>query len=268
MLESTGSPIPNRRSNGKGRSVVLVHGNSASSRTWQSLLDGPFGTRYRCLAPDLPGHGKAEPSARQHDYSVPGLAAAVAGFVRAEELRDVVLVGWSLGGHAVLEAAPTLHDVAAGYVVFGAPPVRDGSSFVKAYLPDSPIDIGFRKTITLEEAHTFAAGFLAPDSATSVEPLVRDILATDPAFRSSIARSIAEGRFADEVSLVEHLDRPLAVMHGDGEQFVNRAYLEALTIPTLWRGAVQVVPDAGHAIHLERPGVFADLLDAFVRDLS
>ncbi len=257
-----------RRSNGTGRPVVLVHGNSSSSRTWQSILDGPFGARYRCLALDLPGHGKAEPATGPDDYSVPGLAAAVTRFVRAEQLRDVVLVGWSLGGHAVLEAAVGLRDVAAGFVVFGTPPVRDGSSFAEAYLPGSPLSIGFKEKITVEEAHTYAAGCLAPGSAVSVEPLVEDILATDPAFRSGIARSIAEGRFADEVALVERLDLPLALVHGSEEQSVNRAYLETLTIPTLWRGEVQEIPDAGHAVHLDRPLLLADLLDTFVRNLS
>ncbi|SDP39429.1 Pimeloyl-ACP methyl ester carboxylesterase [Actinacidiphila guanduensis] len=248
--------------------MVLVHGNSSSSRVWQALIDGPFGARYRCLALDLPGHGDTPPPAAGPDaYSVPGFAAAVAGFVREEGLRDVVLVGLSLGGHAILEAADALGDAAVGFAVFGTPPVRDGSSFAEAYLADSPLGIGFQETITREEARTYAAGLLAPGSAVSLDPLVEDILATDPAVRAGIARSIAEGRFADEVALVASLDRPLAVLHGEEEQFVNRAYLDALTVPVLWRGAVQVVPGAGHAIQVDRPESLADLLDSFVRDL-
>ena len=45
-------------STGTGRPVVLLHGNSSSSRVWQPLLAGPFGQRFRCLALDLPGHGR------------------------------------------------------------------------------------------------------------------------------------------------------------------------------------------------------------------
>jgi pimeloyl-ACP methyl ester carboxylesterase len=269
MSETPRVPGPARRSKGEGRPVVLVHGNSSSSRIWQALLDGPFGARYRCLALDLPGHGDAAPpAAGPNDYSVPGFAATVAAFVRTEGLRDVVLVGWSLGGHAVLEAADALSDVVSGFAVFGTPPVRDRSSFAEAYLADSPLGIGFQETITPEEARTYAAGLLTPGSTLSVEPLVEDILATDPAVRAGIARSIAEGYFTDEVALVESLNRPLAILHGGGEQFVNHAYLEALTVPTLWRGAVQVIPGAGHAAQVERPKLLADLLDTFVRDLT
>ncbi|WP_176930140.1 alpha/beta fold hydrolase [Actinacidiphila guanduensis] len=267
MSEVPGVPGAARASSGTGRPVVLVHGNSSSSRVWQTLLDGPFGARYRCLALDLPGHGEAAPAADPDDYSVPGFAAAVASFVRAADLRDVVLVGWSLGGHAVLEAAGALGERVAGFAVFGTPPVRDGASFAQAYLPDGPLGIGFQETITPEEARAYAAGLLAPDSAVPLGPLVADILATDPRVRGGVARSIAEGRFADEAALVAGLDRPLALLHGAEEQLVSLAYLEALTAPTLWRGAVQVVPGAGHAVQLDRPGPLADLLDAFVRDL-
>ena len=48
-----------QHSEGQGHPVVFVHGNSSSARTWQTLLDGPFGTRFRCLAIDLPGHGRS-----------------------------------------------------------------------------------------------------------------------------------------------------------------------------------------------------------------
>jgi pimeloyl-ACP methyl ester carboxylesterase len=56
-----GREIAYRASDGTGQAVILVHGNSSSARTWQGLLDSPFGERYRCLALDLPGHGQSPP---------------------------------------------------------------------------------------------------------------------------------------------------------------------------------------------------------------
>lgn len=50
-------------------------------------------------------------------------------------------------------------------------------------------------------------------------------------------------------------------------QLVSLPYLQRLTVPTLWRGSVQVIPGAGHALHQEAPGAFAALLGHFVADL-
>jgi pimeloyl-ACP methyl ester carboxylesterase len=56
----------------------------------------------------LPGHGHSAPAASHAAYSLPGYAAVVTGFGRALGATDAVIVGWSLGGHIVLEAAPAL----------------------------------------------------------------------------------------------------------------------------------------------------------------
>ncbi|HEY3903473.1 MAG TPA: alpha/beta fold hydrolase [Streptosporangiaceae bacterium] len=115
-----GQQISYAESAGAGRPVVFVHGNSASSGTWQGVLDGSFGQRFRCLAIDLPGHGDSAPAADQAIYSLPGYAGVLAGFAAELGVSDAVFVGWSLGGHIALEAAPSLPQ-AAGFVIFGSP---------------------------------------------------------------------------------------------------------------------------------------------------
>lgn len=95
-----------------------------------------------------------------------------------------------------------------------------------------------------------------------------DILRTDGAARAGLAASIADGRFADQADIAATLGRPLAVLQGDGEQLISLGYLQRLAIPTLWRGAVQIVPAAGHAPHQEAPEEFASLLEQFITDLG
>ncbi|MFD1046785.1 alpha/beta fold hydrolase, partial [Kibdelosporangium lantanae] len=70
-VSAAGQEITYRESAGTGRSVVLVHGNSSSARTWQALMAGPFGERFRCLALDLPGHGRSKPATHADVYSIP-----------------------------------------------------------------------------------------------------------------------------------------------------------------------------------------------------
>jgi pimeloyl-ACP methyl ester carboxylesterase len=251
-----GQQIGFLQSTGSERTVVFVHGNSSSAGTWRRLMAGPFGQRFRCLALDLPGHGRSAPASDHAAYSLPGYAATLAGFAGALDARDAVIVGWSLGGHIAIESAASL-PAAAGFLVFGTPPVSSADQLAEAFLPNPVLNIGFSASVSPAEALAYAGSFVAPGSALPLDEFVADL-----------AASIAEGRFADEADIAATLGRPLAMLQGDGEQLISLDYLQRLALPTLWRGAVQIVPAAGHAPHQEAPEEFARLLEQFIADLG
>jgi len=255
------------QSAGSERTVVFVHGNSSSAGTWRRLLAGPFGQRFRCLALDLPGHGRSAPARDHSAYSLPGYAATLTGFAGALDANDAVFVGWSLGGHIVIESAASLPG-AAGFLVFGTPPVASAAQLAEAFLPNPVLNTGFSASVSPAEALAYAGNFVAPGSALPLDEFVTDILRTDGAARAGLAASIAEGRFADEAAVAATLGRPLAVLQGEGEQLISLGYLQLLDIPTLWRGAVQIIAAAGHAPHQEAPEAFASLLEQFIADLG
>ncbi len=88
-------------------SYVLVHGGSQGAWCWERLLPLLTGSpkAAQAVALDLPGHG-----ARAHEdplaITLGDYARAVAEEVRRRDLRDVVLVGHSLGGVTVIAASP------------------------------------------------------------------------------------------------------------------------------------------------------------------
>jgi pimeloyl-ACP methyl ester carboxylesterase len=254
-------------SDGEGRAVIFVHGNSCSARTWRPLLNGSFGRRFRSLAFDLPGHGRSAAAADPRDYSLPGYAAILTGFADAVGARDAVIVGWSLGGHVALEAASAMPD-AAGFVIFGTPPVAVAAQLGEAFLPNPATGIGFSAAVSEDEARTFAGVFTAPGSTLPLDDFVADILATDGTARASMIASVGEGRFADELEIVQSLRQPLAILHGEGEQLISLDYLRQVPAAGLWRGQVQLITGAGHAPHQETPEQFATLLEQFISDLG
>jgi len=72
----------------------------------------------------------------------------------------------------------------------------------------------------------------------------------------------------DEWDLAERDVRPLAVLHGDKDPFINLAYLRKPAYRNLWRGAVQVLEGVGHAAHWQAPDQFNELLLSFLQEVS
>jgi len=262
-----GQQIAFRQSEGAGRPVIFVHGNSCSSRTWSNILDGPFGQRHRCLALDLPGHGDSEKAKDSSDYSLPGYASVLAAFAEATNATNAVIVGWSLGGHIALEAVPALTN-APGFVIFGTPPIASADQMSVAFQPNPAMAFTFAPSISPDEARAYAAAFVAPGSDLDLSETVTDVLKTDGAARAGLGASLAEGRYADEIAITATLPEPLAILHGAGEQLISLDYLRTLRIPALWRQEIQLIPAAGHAPHLETPGQFTALLQDFIAALS
>jgi pimeloyl-ACP methyl ester carboxylesterase len=55
----------------------------------------------------------------------------------------------------------------------------------------------------------------------------------------------------------------LATARPRRRQIVDLDYLQRLPAPTLWRGEVQVIDGAGHALQWEKAEAFNKLLDEF-----
>lgn len=259
-------------SGGSGSPILLVHGNSSSGSTFRYQLESPLGQRHRMVAIDLPGHGLSSSAEDpESQYTPAGFAAVVVGVCEQLGIPDAILVGWSLGGHVVLRASTQLPE-SAGLMIYGTPPLGVPADIHGAFLPHPAIAAIMAADLGEAEIEALVSAFFGPHAQVQAEPFRADIRRTDPRMRTSLAAGIlaqASGHpsagAANEVDIAARLRPPLAVLHGAQEQLVNGAYLAALTLPTLWRDAVQVVPDAGHAVHWEQPERFNALLEAFAR---
>ena len=92
-----------------GFPILLIHGNSSCRGVFRNQMEGPLAKNHRLIAFDLPGHGQSsdapDPS---RSYTRPGFADAAIEFLGMLGVVDVVVFGWSLGGHIALEMAPRL----------------------------------------------------------------------------------------------------------------------------------------------------------------
>lgn len=84
---------------GAGRPIVLIHGWSLSSAIWTLQTDWLASQGLRVVAYDRRGHGGSDKPASGYDFDT--LAADLAAVLDRLDLRDVVLVGHSMGAGEV-----------------------------------------------------------------------------------------------------------------------------------------------------------------------
>lgn len=93
--------------------VLLVHCWMCDRSFWDAQIP-LLEQQYRTIALDLPGHGEA--TAERAEWSIATYGEDVAGFIEGLDLRNVVLVGHSMGGPVSLRASALAGDRVRGIV--------------------------------------------------------------------------------------------------------------------------------------------------------
>jgi pimeloyl-ACP methyl ester carboxylesterase len=112
-LSADGIPIRFEATGSGTRALVFVHGWSCDRTYWRHQLP-EFATAHRVVAVDLAGHGAS--GAGRSSWTMPSFGADVVAVADALELHDMVLIGHSMGGDVIVEAALSLGDRVAGIV--------------------------------------------------------------------------------------------------------------------------------------------------------
>jgi pimeloyl-ACP methyl ester carboxylesterase len=93
---------------GQGKPVLLLHGFGGCSYTWRFL--GPaLAQDHRVITLDLKGYGLSD-KPRDEKYALSDQADLVAAFIQAQGLRDLVIIGHSMGGGVTLMAYFNVRD--------------------------------------------------------------------------------------------------------------------------------------------------------------
>jgi len=79
---------------GTGRPIVFIHGVWMSARFFHKQVPA-LGRNHHAIALDLRGHGGSSHTPDGHTMAT--YAQDVRAFLKAKNLSDAVLVGWSMG---------------------------------------------------------------------------------------------------------------------------------------------------------------------------
>ena len=93
--------------------LCFVSGAGGILEHWK--FQDSFAEQYKLLLPDLGGHGKSAKTSRSK-FTMKAFGEDIAAVIQAEDLQKVILIGWSMGGAVILEAAKILKDRVIGII--------------------------------------------------------------------------------------------------------------------------------------------------------
>lgn len=252
-------------SRGTGPTVFFIHGNSSCKEVFGYQFEALRRADFSVLAFDLPGHGQSgDAVCPEQTYSFPGYARVAHMLLDKLHFFHVCVVGWSLGGHIGLELLGSCPKVEA-LLITGTPPVKPGpKALADAFLPSPTMELAGKREYSEDDVLRYATAMLGEAKNPY---LLQTVRRTHGDARSWMARNGLAGIGIDGRELVEAESRPLAVIHGANDPFIDLSYLKTIRYRNLWRHEVQVMEDAGHAPFLARPDAFNALLLEFLAEV-
>ncbi len=259
------------------KTLLLLHGNFASWRWWQPVLEN-LPRNHHAYAVDLRGCGGTERPGYGHNIET--LAADAEAFATALELPPLHVVGHSLGGAVALQLALD-HPQRVRSLLLVAPPPAEGRSLVRradwfSHSVSRLFDIsGEAAVVTLGGAyrllrHLGANRPLLRRALMRLAPSLRYdgafIELVSDAARMAPQAVVGHLQALDEWNVEERLGRlrkPVLVMGGAHDVLIGVDEL-ARFCKRLPRARLVVWPDVGHAVQLEQPLRFAALLEGYV----
>ncbi|MEL6520464.1 MAG: alpha/beta fold hydrolase BchO [Pseudomonadota bacterium] len=103
---------------GEGPTVLLLHGAGGASMSWRDLMPR-LATRFRVIAPDLPGHGFTRLGAMQRS-SLSLMARDLVTLLDKLDAKPDLIVGHSAGGALALQLLEVLLQPPLGVIGFNA----------------------------------------------------------------------------------------------------------------------------------------------------
>ena len=226
--------------------LVFIHGWNCDRSYWSAQLPF-FAATHQVVAIDLAGHGDS--GINRETWSMANFGADVAAVADALQLKDIILVGHSMGGPVALEAARLLKGRVK--MVIGADTLSDVSlRYADEQLAGmlAAMAADFSGTV---EGLVRSSFFLPTSEPALIDQIARDMSAAPPAAGIGAFEGFARWFDEDVEKTMADIDVPIRLINSDYRP-TNTLAGQALTASfeaTLMSGV-------GHFVMQEDPAQF------------
>ncbi len=251
---------------GAGRSLLMLHGFTGSAASWAPHTPC-FARHVRTIAPDLIGHGQSARPPDPERYRMERCVDDLLALLAALDVDRADVLGYSMGGRVALHlAAAAPGRVRLLVLESSSPGIADPSErqariAADAALADAIERDGLESFVNRWERLPLFASQAALPAGTRAR--LRDQrLGNNPVGLANSLRGMGAGH-------QEPLWQRLAALHLPALLVVGAldAKYKAIAgsmIEALPNAQMQVIPAAGHTVHLEQPEAFARIVLEFL----
>jgi pimeloyl-ACP methyl ester carboxylesterase len=242
--------------NGAGKpALVFVHGWSCDRSYWKNQVE-PFSREYRVVTVDLAGHG--ESGVDRKNWTIVSFGGDVAAVVKKLGLRRVILIGHSMGGDVIAEAARQLPPGRVAGMVFvdvykqlGAGRSPDS---VRAFV--SQVRLNFR-----DSTRAFVHAMFLPTSDSSLVEWVANDMSSAPPDIALAAMYSSRSYSRTMPRTLTALKLPVIAINPDNAP-TDSASLRKYGVD------VMIMPGLGHFVMMEDPARFNSTLETAIERLA
>jgi 2-succinyl-6-hydroxy-2,4-cyclohexadiene-1-carboxylate synthase len=255
---------------GEGPPLLLLHGFSGSAATWTPHLEAWPG--FTAIAVELLGHGASDCPADRRRYRMERCLDDLVALLDRLPIsggRRLAVLGYSMGGRVALRLALRAPERLWALVLESASPgIEDASERAARVRSDADLadDIerdGLEAFVERWQAlPLFASQARLPVAVR--DELRRQRLQNDPRGLAGSLRGLGAGQQEPVLARMDEIRIPVLLLTGAlDDKYCALARRMAAALPC---ARAEVVPDAGHAVHLERPQAFAGAIRGFLEE--
>ena len=237
---------------GTGPVILLSHGYSATSQMWRGQID-TLTRNHRLVLWDMRGHGRSDSPEDPDAYSEALTVADMAALLDEVGAEQAIVGGLSLGGYMSLAFHLAHPERVRALMV-----IDTGPGFRKDAAREDWNRNALRAGERLESMGLEALQGLSREMATSTHRSAKGL--------ALAARGMLTQRDARVIDSLPHIAVPtLIVVGANDEPFLPAAEYMNRKIPDSRK---VVIPNAGHAVNLDRPEPFNRAVAEFLAKLD